>query len=337
MLFMKQAVAAGKPFFAYIGTTGPHLPSIPAPWHAATVRNMTANGVRAPRTPGFNQHQPSNHPTIAALPEIDPDKVAFVDQHYRLGVLLSVDDLVAEIVSGLDELGVLQNTFILFSSDHGYHMGQWRLPLEKMWPFETDQRIPFYVRGPGITPGTSLDVLGVNMDIAPTLLDLAGILKPAGYDGKSLMPMLVGDTASKASARAAWRTKTVISFAEGYDQWWGSVKLSSMGSESMLPPFPPPQETMNPLNMSDSGVRYSFDNPHNQFRMLRIANFTHNMSFVQWDPEFLFDKIAFSALWNNTEDPWQQHNLWSATPEAARSAYIAELEKEFACKGSSCS
>jgi hypothetical protein len=89
--------------------------------------------------------------------------------------------------------------------------------------------------------------------------------------------------------------------------------------------------------MSDSGVRYSFDNPENQFRMLRIANGTHNMSFVQWDPEFLFNKIAFSALWNNTEDPWQQHNLWSATPELVKASYVAELVREFACKGSTCS
>jgi arylsulfatase A-like enzyme len=53
------------------------------------------------------------------------------------------------------------------------------------------------------------------MDIAPTLLDLAGIPRPAGYDGKSLMPMLVGGSAAKAAARAAWRTRTVISFAGG--------------------------------------------------------------------------------------------------------------------------
>jgi hypothetical protein len=66
---------------------------------------MTENGVCAPRTPAFNQHQPENHPTIAALPEIDSDKVQFVDQHFRdrLGVLLSVDDLVAEIVGALGE------------------------------------------------------------------------------------------------------------------------------------------------------------------------------------------------------------------------------------------
>ena len=91
--------------------------------------------------------------------------------------------------------------------------------MEKMWPFETDIRIPFFMRGPGIRPGTVVDALGMNHDIAPTLLDLAGVGEddiPVGYDGRSLMPLLVGETESQvAEARAGWRTRTVISFAEG--------------------------------------------------------------------------------------------------------------------------
>mgnify|MGYP002261415993 CR=1 FL=1 len=70
---------------------------------------------------------------------------------------------------------MLKNSYIMYSSDHGYHIGQWRLPLEKMWPYETDTRIPFWIRGPGIAPGTELDVLGVNMDIAPTLLQVRSL------------------------------------------------------------------------------------------------------------------------------------------------------------------
>jgi hypothetical protein len=72
------------------------LPAIPAPWHAATVdawRNLSA-----PRTPSFNAHAASHHPTIAALPAIDDDKLHVVDEHMRsrLGTLLSIDDLVAQ-------------------------------------------------------------------------------------------------------------------------------------------------------------------------------------------------------------------------------------------------
>ena len=60
----------------------------------------------------------------------------------------------------------------------GYHLGQLRLPMEKMWPYETDVRIPFFVRGPGIAAGQKLGLLGLNLDIAPTLLALAGIEVP---------------------------------------------------------------------------------------------------------------------------------------------------------------
>ena len=65
---------------------------------------------------------------------------------------------------------------------------------------ETDVRIPFYISGPGIAAGQTPDVMAVNIDIAPTLLDLAGILKPNQMDGHSLLPLIMGDGASKARA-----------------------------------------------------------------------------------------------------------------------------------------
>ena len=292
--FIKAAVAAKKPFFAYIGTTGPHLPSIPAPWHldevAAWGGNTSTSGgatggdankhngreVTAPRTPNFNQQATSHHPTIAALPSLGENE-HFVDQHYRdrLGTLLSIDDLVAGVVKTLEDLGVLDNTYILYSSDHGYHLGQWRLPMEKMWPYETDIRIPFYMRGPGIAPGTVLSDMGMNLDIPATLLDLAGIAVPAKYDGQSLAPMVIGSEADKDAARSSWRTRTVISFAEGAFQSWGGTDFSP----GLAPDAAnPPQATIHPPQKADNGVDYTFDNPQNQWRMLRVVNSTHDIA-----------------------------------------------------------
>ena len=330
--FMRQAVAAGAPFFAHIGTTGPHLPSLPAPWHAARVDSWKGqNATAAPRTPNFNAHYATHHPTIAALPPIDDDKLHFVDEHMRdrLGTMLSIDDLVATVVATLDELRVLGRSFVLFSSDHGYHLGQWRLPMEKMWPYETDCRIPFYMRGPGIAPGTKLDVMGVNMDIAPTLLSLAGIEVPSNYDGRSLLPLLLGGDEQRHAAAAAWRTRTVISFAEGAYQLWGQYPF---------PPWPanatdPAATRYAPTTSEDGGGEYYFDNPSNQWRQLRVANATHNVSFVEWDPLFVFDTVAFAALWDVSADPYQQHNLWPTLGDDERAAWHAELEKEFACAG----
>ena len=154
--FVRQAVALKKPFFAYIGTTGPHLPCIPAPWHMPAVATWT--NVTAPRLPTFNAHMATHHPTIAALPDLTRAGEAIVDQQMRdrWGTLLSVDDLVAGVVRNLEQQAVLDQTYILFSSDHGYHLGNYRLPMEKMWPYETDVRIPFYIAGPGIAAGLAV-------------------------------------------------------------------------------------------------------------------------------------------------------------------------------------
>eukprot|EP00051_Salpingoeca_urceolata_P007288 m.96369 g.96369 ORF g.96369 m.96369 type:complete len:547 (+) comp15188_c0_seq1:275-1915(+) len=324
--FIKQAVALDKPFFAYIGTTGPHLPVVPAPWHDDTVRSWNKT-VSAPRTPNFNQRQPDNHPTIAALPALDKDALGFVDQHMRnrLGTVLSIDDLVANVVHALDTLGVLNNTYIFFSSDHGYHLGQMRLPMEKMWPWETDVRIPFYVRGPGIKAGQELDVMGLNVDIAPTMLDLAGISIPGTYDGKSLRPLIMGDELSQKQARAGWRTRTVTAFAEGAVQLYGQTTMWSPNGDAWT--------TVHPTATAPDGVAYEFDNPQNQWRMLRVANESHDFAYVEWDPKFVFDKIAFQAFFDIKSDPWQQHNLWTSLSSSQQRQLEQELGTLFTCHG----
>lgn len=215
---MRAAAARRAPFFAHVGVTGPHLPSIPAPWHAGLVGAWeSARDFAAPRTPTFNERIAADHPLIAGLPEIAANDTWALDRHHRdrLATLRSVDDLVAGVVDALGALGILDDTYVLVSSDHGYHVGQRRLPMEKMWPYEHDVRIPFWIRGPGIAPGTVLDVMGVNSDIAPTVLDLAGAAVPPIMDGRSLAPLLFGGDAT------AWRTRTICSFAEGQSQNWG--------------------------------------------------------------------------------------------------------------------
>ncbi len=334
--FIRQAVAAGKPFFAYIGTTGPHLPSMPAPWHASTVASW-GDDVRAPRLPNFNYNASDSHPTLAALPPIDPDKTGFVDQNHRdrVGVLLSIDDLTKEIVSTLQDVGVLDNTYILFSADHGYHLGNWRLPQEKMWPFETDVRIPFYMRGPGIAAGSTVDVMALNLDIAATLLDFAGLDVPASYDGRSMRPLVVSDAGDDAvtanakmeAARDAWRTKTVISFAEGANQYWHAVSAIGAGDVD------DPQATTPAPQKSNSGLPYTFDNPENQWRMLRVANSTHDFALVEWDPKFVFDDIAFTALYDVNKDPHQLHNIWTDISTEEQALWHSDLVREFSCKG----
>ena len=112
----------------------------------------------------------------------------------------------------LNKITDLNNTYVIFSSDHGYHMGQFGLPYDKRHMYETDIRyvlriqlfqvmvnllpkhstfrIPLMIRGPGITGGTKSDTAALSIDIAPTILDMAGIPRPDHMDGKSLLPFI---------------------------------------------------------------------------------------------------------------------------------------------------
>merc|ERR1712216_274144 len=207
----------------------------------------------------------------------------------RWGALLSIDDLVAGLIDALTDAGVLDNTYILFSSDHGYHLGQLRIPIEKMLPYETDIRIPLYIRGPGIRPGTKLDSMVMNIDIAPTLLDLAGIPVPTIMDGESMAPLLLGD----ADAQHSWRTHLISEFAEGVPQTYG--------------PFP------------------IYDEPQNQWRMLRVLNETHDLAYIEWDQQYIFDKLDFVELYDLKGDRWQKKNLVHSTEARVLKALHSEL------------
>jgi N-acetylglucosamine-6-sulfatase len=69
----------------------------------------------------------------------------------RLQTLLSVDDLVGDIVAKLNASGLLDNTYIIYTADNGFHLGQFRQPFDKRTLYEADIRVPMVIRGPGVT------------------------------------------------------------------------------------------------------------------------------------------------------------------------------------------
>ena len=231
--------------------------------------------------------------------------------------------------------------------------------MEKMWPYETDVRIPFYIAGPGIEAGQTPSVMGINVDIAPTLLALAGLPKPNTMDGHSLLPLIMGDASSKSAAAKSWRTRAIIAFAEGATQTW-SAKFPALGTPASSvglnvstcdhgAPAPPIMYELGgcitglastsshtaKCATSDPTVckNFTFDNPENQWRMLRVANATDDIAYMQWDPLFVFDPVAFHAFFDVETDPNQQRNLWPSLPPAKQAALEAEMEELFSCHG----
>jgi len=103
-----------------------------------------------------------------------------------------LDRTVGRLVEELDAQGALDDTYLIFTSDNGYLMGNHRREIGKYNQFQGTVNVPFYVRGPGIAPGSTFDDVTGNIDIAPTIAEIAGAQAPADVDGVSLLPLLLG-------------------------------------------------------------------------------------------------------------------------------------------------
>jgi N-acetylglucosamine-6-sulfatase len=192
--FILRTAATGEPFFMYIAPYAPHGPATPAPRHQDAFV-----GVEAPRTASFNEQDVSDKPTwVRNTPLRTPAQIAQLDALYRkrLQSMLAVEDLVERLIETLRAVRQLRNTYIFFTSDNGFHLGQHRLPAGKNSAYEEDIRVPLIVRGPRVPRGAVVDHLAVNIDLAPTFAELGGAAAPDFVDGRSLVPLLRSDPPS---------------------------------------------------------------------------------------------------------------------------------------------
>jgi N-acetylglucosamine-6-sulfatase len=135
-------------------------------------------------------------------------QVASMRTHHRkrLESLQAVDRMVGKLVDTLAAQGTLDNTYIFYTSDNGYHQGLHRLPSGKTTAYEEDIRVPYVVRGPRVPTGRTLDHLVLNNDLAPTLAELGGVSVPSFVDGRSLAPLMV----SSPPAPSDWRHSFLV-------------------------------------------------------------------------------------------------------------------------------
>lgn len=205
LAFIDRAAAAGKPFFLMVTPTAPHAPATPAPRH----RNLFTDRV-APRPPSFNESDVSDKPPFLRLRKLSAAAVATLDEVYRnrLRSLRAVDEAIQAIVDKLRALGALERTYLVFTSDNGYHLGHHRMTAStgggKETMYDEDLRIPLFIRGPGVPAALTVGGLANVADLAPTFAAWAGVTPASVVDGRSLQPLL------QAEPPASWRQSTPI-------------------------------------------------------------------------------------------------------------------------------
>lgn len=136
------------------------------------------------------------------LPEIGEDAIAYNDHFYRsrLRALQAVDELVEGVINRLDDHGVLENTYVIYTSDNGFHISQHRLPPGKECGFEEDINVPLIIRGPGVPIGETVEVVTAHTDLAPTIMRIAGQKQRADFDGAAI-PLTESDHAIARAER----------------------------------------------------------------------------------------------------------------------------------------
>jgi N-acetylglucosamine-6-sulfatase len=200
--YLRRASEEDSPFFVWLGTTAPHAPAEPATRHEEALADVSL-----PRPPSFDEADVSDKPDwIADNPPLNPEQVAHLEDLYRkrLQSMLAVDEMIGRLVRALEESGELDNTYIVFTSDNGWHAGEHRLTSGKWTAYEEDIGVPLIVRGPGVPEGRSLDHIVLNNDLAPTFAELAGAEPPEFVDGRSLAPLLGDDPPPIGNWRSAF-------------------------------------------------------------------------------------------------------------------------------------
>jgi N-acetylglucosamine-6-sulfatase len=194
--------SAGHPFFIEIATFAPHAPYIPAPRDANKFP-----GLKVPHTPAYEAKPDANAPAwLKAILPMAPREREKIDNDFRMRAqsVQAVDKMIGDIRTLLAASGEDNNTYIVFSSDNGYHMGDYSMRPGKMTPFDTDIHVPLVVIGPGVAKGQVVNAIVANVDLCATFTELAGVETPSTSDGHSLVSLLRGGSA------AEWRNLSLV-------------------------------------------------------------------------------------------------------------------------------
>lgn len=201
--FVRDAVGNGQPFMLELSSFAPHTPATPAPRDRGRFTTLTA-----PRGGAFDEQDLSDKPAwLRGHRRLSLGQEERIDDLFRRRVrsVQAVDRALGRIRRELRALGVERDTYVIFSSDNGFHMGQHRLTPGKLTAYDPDVRVPLIVAGPGVAAGTVVDEVAENVDLCPTFSELGGAPIAATVDGRSLVPFLRGQPAP-----ADWREAALV-------------------------------------------------------------------------------------------------------------------------------
>ncbi|GAA5122041.1 sulfatase [Alloalcanivorax gelatiniphagus] len=215
---VRDFARTGDPFVVYAWHLAPHYRITPEGGRGLPPAMPEDEGLflderpSAFDDPAFNEEDVTDQPAylrnqpLASAAEVRAENAA------RLQALQGVDRAVGSLVATLDQQGVLDDTYIVFSSDNGYSLGEHRFVGKDVLTDEALQ-VPLLVRGPGITPGSTSDLPATLVDLPATFAGLTGVTPQWQVDGTSLAPTLRGDT-------QAFRDTTLIQTGRTLGNGW---------------------------------------------------------------------------------------------------------------------
>ncbi len=200
--FLDRRRTDTRPFLLEVATFAPHSPAVPAPRDVGRFP-----GLRAPRDAAFDASTSDAPSWLAPRTRLTRGQLASLDALYRRRArsVLAVDRMIGALEDRLEALGVAQDTYVVFSSDNGFHTGQHRLTPGKLTAFDHDVRVPLVIAGKGVARGRTEGAVVQNVDLRPTFEALGGARTPGDVDGRSLVGLL-----ADRPDRRPWRTGALV-------------------------------------------------------------------------------------------------------------------------------
>lgn len=332
--WLDEAAWQSSPFFMGVAPVGPHaevardpelafFPPVPATRH----KHMFP-GLKVPRTPNFNPKVATGAGFVKTLKQQNDTVVAYNDEFYRARIqaLQAVDELVDDVFLWLEaNREVMENTYVIYTTDNGYHIGQHRLPPGKTCNVEEDINVPFIVRGPGVPRGRTYHGATTHTDIVPTLFELASIPLHDDFDGEPI------------PIKAKTQQYTPLKSEHVNVEFWGTALFEGIHTpfgDGLLP----------------APIASGFNGGNNTFKLLRIVADDYSLAYgVRCTNEH--------ELYDMKNDPYRMHNIYPsnssithpATPgphgivgflDIPISKIVARLDAALlalkACKGEGC-